>query len=304
MSGSPWTVPAVGAAEAAGGSLALWRQAQAQMDQLAAPASTPTASSPDARHDDAALAQAVPQTPNTAQAQPATPHRLSSLQLDPTHLARSLRPNEEPSRSASRDSDDADHSTIDRDAPSSSASAALDPEHWLPALARRWSRSESAAARQALQLAQAQWSQGRRVLLACSATGNTATTGPTTANESDGWAALLMGRAARAGGAMGLTLDGPRWPIRLSWRDGLPAEHWSSTRAVKQAAGLAWQMTPVLEAGVTRADVALLIGPALEVERRWERLGIRLPHGAGFRATLGAQWSLTLIATRGCWMDR
>jgi hypothetical protein len=73
---------------------------------------------------------------------------------------------------------------------------------------------------------------------------------------------------------------------------------------VKQAAGLAWQMTPVLEPGATRADVALLIGPALEVERRWERLGIRLPHGAGFRAALGAQWSLTLIATRGCWMDR
>lgn len=293
MSGSPWTIPAVGAAEAAGGSLALWRQAQAQMDQLTPPGAPPGPQSADAGHDDVAPAQLVPQTPGVPQAQPATPHRLSSLQLDSTHLARSLRPGEEP-RPSTRDDDDP---LTRSDDGSSAQAAAIDPEHWLASLARRWSRSDSPAAREALQLAQSQWSQGRRVLLACSATGAPSDT-------SDGWAALLVGRIARSGGAVGLTLDGPRWPVRLAWRDGVSTEHWCSARAVKQAAGLAWQMAPVVDAGATRAEVALILGPAMETERRWHRIGIRMPHGAGFRAALGTQWSLTLIATRGGWIDR
>lgn len=307
MSGSPWGIPAVGAAEAAGGSIALWRQAQAQFDALSgpqAPQGQPT--SQDAHRDEAATAQPVMATPSAGPALPATPHRLSSLQADPSHLAHTWRQQDERRGQRQDPADaDSDDAAAHRDEQANSAWGALESEHWLASLARRWSRSESPDARRALQLARTQWAQGRRVLLACAsspfdASGAAARPAAMAAGDCDGWAVLLMGQS----GASGLSLDGPRWPVRLSWREPLPADRWCCARSIKEASGLTWQMKPVPEGGAERADTALVIGPALETQRRWERLGVVMPQGTGFRGALGTQWSLWLLATRGCWMDR
>lgn len=324
MSSTPLSIPAVGASEAlGGGAMALWRQAQAQMAQQATQVAPPA----EVREDAAQPAA----TQSTQVQQPATPMRLSELRLDATHLAMSLppRPEEAAGRAArwsdrdGRDGrrhgpfDDQDDDALDdgarrrgeaaqaahadRDANAANAADAADlpAEHWLSSVARRWTRAESLGALRGLQLARTQWACGRRVLLVCGTRLELDTPGSVT--EAPGWAALLLGHA----GPGGLTLEGMRWPVRLMWSAEPPAaSRWFCSRMVKEAApGQSWQMTPSPEPGETRAATALQIGPVLAAERRWDDLGVRLDGGNAFRAALGPQWSLWLMATRGCWMD-
>lgn len=279
MSSSPLSVAAVGAAEAlGGGAMALWRQAQAQTAQPTSPL-TPASEV----REEAAQPAAPAQTP--AQ-QPATPMRLSELRLDAMHLAHTLPPlHEAPHRPAR-------WRPGEESAPAPEEAAEPPPEHWLVSLARRWTQAEHPAAQQALQLARAQWATGRRVLLVCGMPGS-----DFAVSEAPGWAALLHGGP----GPGGLLLDGPRWPVRLMWRAAAPAaSQWFRTRLVKESApGQSWQMKPFPAPG----EAALQIGPALEAQRPWTDLGVRLEGGSAFRAALGTQWSLWLMATRGCWMN-
>jgi len=303
MNGSPLGIPAIGASEAmGGGAMALWRQAQAQMAQQAAQIAPPS----EAREE-----AAQPALPASAVSQqPATPMRLSELRLDATHLAMTLPPRPDASADAEgrwhfrdggrhRASEDDFMPPDDRSSCWGHEMVDSPPEHWLAALARRWARAESLAALRGLQLARTQWACGRRVLLVCGT--RQASAAPGTVTEVPAWAALLMGRA----GAGGLALDGMRWPVRLMWTAEPPAaSRWFCSRMVKEAApGQSWQLIPSLEPGETRAATTLQIGPGLAVERRWSELGVRLDGGNAFRAALGPQWSLWLMATRGCWMD-
>jgi hypothetical protein len=302
MSGSPLSLPAIGASEAiGGGAMALWRQAQAQMAQQVAQAAPPS----EAREE--AAQPALPAS--SATQQPATPMRLSELRLDATHLAMTLPPRPDASADSARRTfrdgrrqralDDDFMPPDDRSSSWGHEMVDSPPEHWLAALARRWTRAESLAALRGLQLARTQWACGRRVLLVCGT--RQASAAPGTVTEAPAWASLLMGRA----GPGGLVLDGTRWPVRLMWVAEPPAaSRWFCSRMVKEAApGQSWQMTPCPEPGETRAAAALQIGPGLAAERRWSDLGVRLDGGNGFRAALGSQWSLWLMATRGCWMD-
>lgn len=317
MSGSPLSVPAIEAMGA--GSLGLWRQAQ---EQMAAPLA-PAHAAAETREDPVPVATPAPVAPELA----ATPMRLSELRLGalPSGLAwpppkgpaereaahRQQEPDpdggHEPAGDA-RQTDRREALDADTDHGTSSGPRPRAAEaDWLQRLARRWARSPGADARAALETAFAQWTAGRQVLVLCGMA-EPAREGESAAPDADpanagapAWAALVTGRR----GPQGLVLAGARWPARMYWVGEPPAASaWLQARAVKAAeSGQGWQLRPSPGPGETRASVAVQIGPVLEGERRWERLGVRLDRGAAFRSALGHQWSLWLLASRGCWMD-
>jgi len=269
---------------------ALWRAAQQGLNEGMNSARSADSAAPPA--------EAGP-VQGEAQAQPV---RLSSLLADAAQLGLARPPlrqeqeqeQERPARDQDQDQESADPARPANAAPAGPA----EPQDWRALLAARWRRAESPPAAQALQLAREQWAQGRRVLLACPA-------GPLPPDgepETLGWAALLLGHTQAAGS---LRLDGPRWPLRLQWRQRPAPQHWLCARAIKeaQAAGLAWQLRPCPEPGETRARVALQLGPLFESERRWQALGLRLEAARPFREALGAQWSVWILASLEAWMS-